>query len=205
MLLSDRDIGKRLEFDDTHPLRLRIEPFEPATKVKGQVGYGLSSAGYDVRLGWTFIEYDPVKDQMGQLWPLDPTNPDSLRPFKRVMHPHNLNNYILAPHGFVLAETVEWFRIPEDVAAQVIGKSTLCRVGINLNTSPLEPGWEGVVTLEIANLTDRPVVLRPGQGIGQVLFTQMTSPAMVPYNRKPGRSYQGQMGATLPVCPGTES
>lgn len=110
---------------------------------------------------------------------------------------HHGSSCVIPPHGFILAETFEELRIPEDCLAEVIGKSTWARCGITLITTPLEPGWQGRVTLEIANLTPFPVEVFSWQGIGQVVFAP-GHPCDVPYNKKPGASYQDQTGITAP-------
>ena len=143
-----------------------IEPFEP-DQVRGDViSYGLSSYGYDVRLA---AEFRVPVDGDG---PLDPKAlaPDSFARIEAV-------TFLLAPGTFVLGRTVEYLRIPPDVLTLCTGKSSYARCGVLVNVTPFEPGWEGYATLSIANLGARPVRLHAGEGIAQVLFSRVTSPA----------------------------
>lgn len=158
----------------TSPLYLGISPFAEATKIPGAVSFGLTSYGYDFRLGTNFI-FDPGTAHERK---------------------ETLDSICLPAHSMVLGESLEHFQIPEDIVADVMGKSTLARRGIDLNTTPLEPGWRGIITIEITNVSNHPVLLRAGEGIGQVRFNKGDVPCDVPYNRKPGASYQDQSGVT---------
>lgn len=173
--LCDRDIGM-------------ITPYEPR-QVRGThdnpvISYGLSSYGYDARLAGEFKVPDSGE--------LDPKNPaltewrESKTDLRRVRIP---------PHGFVLARTVEYFRIPDDVFVICLGKSTYARNGLIVNVTPLEPGWEGHVTLELSNTTNLPSVVYVGEGICQFVFFRGERPA-VTYGDRNGK-YQGQRNVTL--------
>ena len=104
---------------------------------------------------------------------------------------------IIPPNSFALARTVEYFRIPRDVIVCCLGKSTYARCGIIVNVTPLEPEWEGVVTLEVSNTTPLPARIYAGEGIAQMLFFQSDEPCEVSYADKRGK-YQAQKGLTLP-------
>lgn len=198
VFLTDHDITARLQRADDDPLRLRIDPYSAETiKRQGALSYGLTSGGYDARLGYKFISYGWSAS------PLDVTDPDSLCPEHHETSPDH-PKLVLPAHGFLLGQTVERFRIPDDCHGVIFGRSTLCRLGLNLNTSTLEPGWEGVVTLELANLSGRDLVLRSGEGICQVIFWRSASPCQTPYYRKQHPSYQGARGIQLPHCPGAD-
>lgn len=149
------------------------------------ISYGLSSYGYDARLGPMFKI--PRTSEMGTLDPKDP-NPMSFDE----MNAKYL--YTIKPGAFILAHTVEYFKLPANVTGTVYGKSTYARCGINVVCTPLEAGWEGQITLEIVNLSPRPVRLYVGEGICQIQFHQ-GMPCTVPYDS--GRKYQGQTGVTL--------
>lgn len=166
-----------------------ISPFEERLSQVGVISYGLSSFGYDVRLGTSFRLWQRWHDE-----PLDPLNIDPARDsilFER----HK--PFPLEPGGFILAHTVEYLRIPENVTAYVKDKSTYARCGICVQNTVLEAGWEGQVTLEIYNYLPRPVLLRPGQGIAQVVFHYGWEACETSYAHRQGK-YQGQTGVTLP-------
>jgi dCTP deaminase len=126
------------------------------------ISYGLSSYGYDARLDTTFlsprfsIESNPV---------VDPKN-TKVTDYEEVVR----DVIDIPPHSFVLGKTVEYFRIPRDILALCVGKSTYARCGINVNVTPLEPEWRGHVTIEISNMNVKPVRVYAGEGIAQFLF-----------------------------------
>jgi dCTP deaminase len=152
----------------------------------GNTSYGLSSFGYDVRVGNEWVEYRTNNDV-----PLDPANilDDDV---KRTV----CDEFVLRPRQFVLARTVETLCIPRDCIGRVMDKSSLARFGITLQTTVLEPEWRGQVTLEIFNNCPRPVMLRAGQGIAQIVF-ERGEPCLVSYADRKGK-YQDQVGVTLP-------
>jgi dCTP deaminase len=111
---------------------------------------------------------------------------------------HTGSTCILPPHGFALAKSVERVRVPDDCIAILIAKSTYARAGIGLNTTPIEPGWEGIITIEIINYTPRPNTVYSDMGIGQLVFIGGTGVAQVPYHSKKRPYYQNQTGITPP-------
>lgn len=148
------------------------------------ISWGLSSFGYDARLAGEFM------------WPVRGTlDPKSTSAKWEKQTVTNDLGYVIPPHGFVLARTVERFKMPDDVMAICVGKSTYARNGIIVNVTPLEPGWEGHVTLELSNTTDLPSVVYVGEGICQFVFFRGERPS-VSYADRAGK-YQGQTGVTL--------
>ena len=164
-----------------------IEPFVDAQKRDGVISFGLSSYGYDARVGNDFKIFTNVNSAV-----VDPKNFDQNSFVDR-------NTYIcvIPPNSFALARTVEYFRIPRDVLVICVGKSTYARCGIIVNVTPLEPEWEGHVTLEFSNTTPLPARIYANEGACQFLFLQGNEPCEISYRDKAGK-YQGQRGVTLP-------
>jgi len=164
-----------------------IDPFEAkqVSEVDGRkvVSYGLTSFGYDIRVGNIFKVFSPVKATH-----IDPKNfnKDSLVEIES-------DDYCLVPpNSYVLAHSVEHFVIPDDICADCIGKSTYARCGLIVNVTPLEPGWFGQLTLEISNAAPLPVKLYAGEGVSQVRFFKGARPR-VTYKDRKGK-YQDQLG-----------
>ncbi len=164
-----------------------IEPFSPAQVREGVISYGLSSFGYDIRVA---DEYKVFTDVFSVV--VDPKCFDP-RSFVDVKGDH----CIIPPRSFALARTLEYFRIPADVLVVCVGKSTYARCGIIVNVTPLEPEWEGHLTLEISNTTPLPAKIYSNEGLAQLLFFQGDEAPEVTYAMKKGK-YQGQQGVTLP-------
>jgi dCTP deaminase len=165
------------------------------------ISYGTSSFGYDARLGSEVKVFTEQTD--GDDLDIDPSDmtrmvlSTSLNIHAHPRDPHSGRSFVrLPPHASALAHTVERFKIPRDVIAICLGKSTYARSGVLVNVTPLEPGWEGVVTLEIVNTTPRPVRLWVGEGICQFVFLTGNPPS-TSYADRNGK-YQGQCGITLP-------
>ena len=164
-----------------------ISPFVEEQKRDGVVSYGLSSYGYDARCSDQFKIFTNVDSAI-----VDPKN-------------FNPNSFvdrtgpvcIIPPNSFALTHTVEYFRIPRDILVICLGKSTYARCGIIVNVTPLEPEWEGQVTIEISNTTPLPAKIYAGEGICQFLFLQGSSPCETSYADKSGK-YMGQRGVALP-------
>jgi dCTP deaminase len=164
-----------------------IEPFVDAQKRDGVISFGLSSYGYDARVGNDFKIFTNVNSAV-----VDPKNFDQNSFVDR-----NTDICVIPPNSFALARTVEYFRIPRDVLVICVGKSTYARCGIIVNVTPLEPEWEGHVTLEFSNTTPLPARIYANEGACQFLFLQGNEPCEVSYRDKAGK-YQGQRGVTLP-------
>jgi dCTP deaminase len=164
-----------------------IEPFVDEQMRLGVISYGLSSYGYDVRVGDEFKVFTNVFNTV-----VDPKNfdPKSFVDIKADV-------CVIPPNSFALASTIEYFRIPRDVLTICLGKSTYARCGIIVNVTPFEPEWEGHVTIEISNTTPLPARIYANEGIAQVLFFQSDEVCAVSYKDKKGK-YQAQRGVTLP-------
>ena len=164
-----------------------IEPFQESQVRDGVISFGVSSYGYDIRVADEFKIFTNVFSAV-----VDPKHfdPMSMVDFKGEV-------CVIPPNSFALARTVEYFRIPRDVLVITLGKSTYARCGIIVNVTPLEPEWEGIVTLEVSNTTPLPARIYAGEGIAQMLFFQSDEPCEVSYADKKGK-YQKQQGLTLP-------
>ncbi len=165
-----------------------IEPFEDGQVRDGVISYGLSSFGYDIRVAQDFRIFTPAT---GQLTVIDPKAVD-----ERALQSYTGDVCIIPPNSFALGRTIEYFRIPRNVLAICVGKSTYARCGIIVNVTPFEPEWEGYVTIEISNTTPLPARIYAGEGIAQVLFFEGETPE-VSYADRNGK-YQKQGGITLP-------
>lgn len=164
-----------------------ISPFEEKQVRQGVISFGLSSYGYDVRIADEFKIFTNVFGAV-----VDPKNfdPKSFVDFKGEV-------CIIPPNSFALGRTVEYFRIPRNAMTICVGKSTYARCGIITNVTPLEPGWEGHVTLEVSNTTPLPAKIYANEGIAQILFFESDEQCLVSYADKKGK-YQAQQGVTLP-------
>ena len=169
-----------------------LNPFEPGQvrMVNDQkvISYGTSSYGYDVRCSSHFKIFTNIYSAT-----VDPKNFDE-RSFVDV----ESDVCIIPPNSFALASTVEYFRIPGNVLTLCVGKSTYARCGIIVNVTPLEPEWEGHVTLEFSNTTNLPAKIYANEGVAQMLFFESDETCEVSYKDRGGK-YQGQIGVTLPT------
>ena len=168
-----------------------IEPFQ-ATQVKSNDGgkiisYGTSSYGYDVRCADEFKVFTNINSTM-----VDPKNFDD-KSFVDIKS----DVCTIPPNSFALARTVEYFRIPRQVLTLCLGKSTYARCGIIVNVTPLEPEWEGHVTLEFSNTTSLPAKIYANEGVAQFIFLESDEICQTSYKDRAGK-YQGQKGVTLP-------
>ncbi len=184
-VLCDREIRETIE----------IEPFEESRKRPGRISFGVSSYGYDVRVGSRFKIF--TNTVSGGVAVVDPKAFRSDLFVSVDTAETGLDHIVVPPNSFALAETVEVFRIPRDVIAICVGKSTYARCGIIVNVTPLEPEWRGKVTLEISNTTPLPAKIYANEGIAQILFLRAERACEVSYADKAGK-YQDQAGLTLP-------
>ncbi|MEM9066666.1 MAG: dCTP deaminase [Planctomycetota bacterium] len=177
-----------------------IEPFEEGTKRDGKVSYGVSSYGYDVRVGSRFKIFTPTP-KTGGITVVDPKAfTDDL--FVEVdTDDTGADHIIIPPNSFALCETVEHFDIPRDVLVICVGKSTYARCGLIVNVTPLEPEWRGKVTLEISNTTPLPAKVYANEGVAQMVFLKADRVCATSYADKAGK-YQDQSGLTLPKVDG---
>ena len=168
-----------------------IDPFEPAQirENGGEriVSYGTSSYGYDVRCSNEFKVFTNIESAI-----VDPKAFDADSFVDRVG-----DVCLIPPNSFALARTIEYFRIPRDILTICLGKSTYARCGIIVNVTPLEPEWEGHVTLEFSNTTPLPAKIYANEGIAQLVFLESDEECEVSYKDRGGK-YQGQRGVTLP-------
>ena len=164
-----------------------IEPFVENQVRDGVISYGVSSYGYDMRVADEFKIFTNVHSAI-----VDPKNfsEDSFVDFQGDI-------CIIPPNSFVLARSVEYFRIPRMILCITLGKSTYARCGLIVNVTPLEPLWHGHVTLEISNTTPLPAKVYANEGIAQVLFYEADDECEISYGDKGGK-YQGQKGVTIP-------
>ena len=164
-----------------------IEPFVDSQKREGTISFGVSSYGYDARVSDEFRIFTNVDNAI-----VDPKEFSDSSFVER-----QTDVCIIPPNSFALARTVEYFRIPRDVLVICLGKSTYARCGIIVNVTPLEPEWEGHVTLEFSNTTPLPAKIYANEGACQFLFLQGAGPCEVSYADRAGK-YMGQTGVTLP-------
>ena len=180
-VLSDKWIRKMVS---EHKM---ISPFEDKQIRENKISYGLSSFGYDARVSNEFKIFTNVNSEI-----VDPKN------FKASNFvTKNVSECIIPPNSFVLASTVEYFRIPKNVLVICLGKSTYARCGIIVNVTPLEPGWEGHVTLEFSNTTPLPAKIYANEGVAQFIFLKGNETPETTYSDRNGK-YMGQTGVTLP-------
>jgi dCTP deaminase len=199
MLLTDSDIRRLCNNpNEWHTLDgPMVDPFSEAVSGGGVIGYGLSSCGYDIRLG-------------NEVWYLKSTG-EAINP-KKMKDPDYLNKVmdkrtfldgeavIVPANGYVLGVSKERFNIPNHIAGRCVGKSTLARCAVHINVTPLEPGWRGQLTIEIGNAGPAPVVVFAGEGIAQIQFEQLTARPEKTYADKcngAAGKYQDQSGVTL--------
>ena len=180
-IMSDRWIRERALSD------AMIEPFVDGQKREGTISYGLSSYGYDARVSDEFKLFTNVDNAI-----VDPKD------FKANSFVDRKTDVcIIPPNSFALARTVEYFRVPRDVLVICLGKSTYARCGIIVNVTPLEPEWEGHVTLEFSNTTPLPAKIYANEGACQFLFLKGNEPCQTSYADRSGK-YMHQQGVTLP-------
>lgn len=180
-ILPDSWIRDRAERDGM------IEPFVDRQHREGIISYGVSSYGYDARVSTEFKIFTNVDSAV-----VDPKNFAANSLVER-----DTDVCVIPPNSFALARTVEYFRIPKDVLVICVGKSTYARCGIIVNVTPLEPEWEGHVTLEFSNTTPLPAKIYANEGACQFLFLKGEGLPEVSYADRKGK-YQGQTGVTLP-------
>ena len=180
-VLSDKWIK---EMAKTHNM---ISPFEDKQVRGTKISYGLSSFGYDARVSNEFKIFTNINSEI-----IDPKN------FKQNNFiSKNGEECIIPPNSFVLSSTVEYFKIPNDVMVICLGKSTYARCGIIVNVTPLEPSWEGHVTLEFSNTSPLPAKIYANEGAAQFIFIKGNEKPDITYADRNGK-YMKQSGVTLP-------
>ena len=180
-IMSDNWIMKQVKENQI------ISPFETSQIREGKISYGLSSFGYDARVADEFKIFTNVNSGI-----VDP------KLFKKESFVTKIGKEcIIPPNSFALARTVEYFKIPENVLVICLGKSTYARCGIIVNVTPLEPGWEGHVTLEFSNTTPLPAKIYANEGVSQFVFIKGNEKPNITYAKRKGK-YMKQKGVTLP-------
>lgn len=171
-----------------------FKPYHKGKKRPGIVSFGESSGGYDIRAAREWLIFTNTAGTV-----IDPKNfdPDVFVKYKG-------KKCVIPPNSFALTRSMEYVKIPRDCMGIVLGKSTYARMGICANFTPLEPEWEGHITVEISNTTPLPSIVYSGEGVAQVLIFQMAAPCEISYADKKGR-YQKQRGITLPCVDGSAS
>jgi len=170
-----------------------IEPFSEAVSGGGIISYGLTHAGYDVRLAEEVLVFNNAYGQT-----VDPKrfkDPDYREKLFAELKRAPGDSVVIPAHGYILGRTYEYLQVPSHLAARCVGKSTYARCGIIVNTTPLEPGWCGHLTVEISNSSPCPAVVYVMEGIAQIQFEKLTSAPDLTYADKKGK-YQGQLGVT---------
>jgi len=180
-VLSDKTIRQLVLEKDM------ISPFENKQVRDGKISYGLSSFGYDARVSEEFKIFTNVNSEI--------VDPKDFKPTNFVTK--NVPVCIIPPNSFALARTIERFKIPKDIMVICLGKSTYARCGIIVNVTPLEPGWEGYVTLEFSNTTPLPAKIYANEGVAQFIFLKGNEEPEVTYADRNGK-YMGQKEVTLP-------
>ena len=183
---------------------VEIKPYAAAEKRQGKVSYGVSSYGYDVRVGSRFKIFTPTP-HTGDIAVVDPKRfSDEMMVEVDTETPghggeDNGSRYIIIPpNSFALCETVEYISVPRDMLVICVGKSTYARCGLIVNVTPLEPEWRGKVTLEISNTTPLPARVYANEGVAQLIFLKAEQVCERSYADKAGK-YQDQAGLTLPM------
>ena len=173
-----------------------IEPFAAAEKREGKISYGVSSYGYDIRVGTRFKIFTPTP-RHGDIAVVDPKRFSDDMMVEVDTKVTGSDYVIIPPNSFALCETVEYIEVPRDVLVLCVGKSTYARCGLIVNVTPLEPEWRGKVTLEISNTTPLPARVYANEGIAQLVFLKADMVCEKSYADKAGK-YQDQEGLTLP-------
>lgn len=196
-ILSDKDI-RALCCRELDPFPM-LTPFSPGVQSGGVISYGLSHAGYDLRLGYSLLVFKNTTNDI--LNPKKFRDPEYLKRVFDEVHPRliegELNAYVIPPHGYALGVSVEHISMPRNIKGRCVGKSTLARSAILINTTPLEPGWRGHLTIEISNVSCCPAMVFAGEGIAQLEFETLSSPPDLDYEQKSGK-YQDQAQVPVP-------
>lgn len=169
-----------------------MKMIQNATTKPTSLSSGVSSYGYDVRCAGKFLVCKDAGVYGNQGMILDPKKSNEF-----CFEEYVGDTCVIPPHSFALTHTIEYFMVPRDVLALCVGKSSYARIGVIVNVTPIEPAWEGQITLEISNTTPLPVRVYANEGIAQLLFFKADDTCLQSYKDKRGK-YQGQTGITLP-------
>ncbi|OGJ64860.1 dCTP deaminase [Candidatus Peribacteria bacterium RIFCSPHIGHO2_12_FULL_55_11] len=187
MILSDRDIKAAVA---SGRVKITLQDGLTSEETQTELFTRIHASSLDLRLGPTFKLYEHSKFAV-----LDPKNPESFAGNMRTITIPEGESFIVQPGEFVLGVTQETITVPDDLVVRVEGRSSLGRLGIIIHSTAgfVDPGFSGTITLEISNLNRLPVALYPGMRICQLAFEMMSSPADMPYHKKPGSKYQHQV------------
>lgn len=163
-----------------------IVPFVKEQIKKNNISFGLSSFGYDIRLSDEFKLFNPPQDLI-----VDPKRME-----EKLFRSVKTDVCTLPANSFLLARSLEYFKIPDNVLGIVVGKSSYARCGVLINVTPLEPGWEGFLTISISNTSSHPIKIYAQEGIAQVLFFESDENCALSYRERQGK-YQGQKDITI--------
>lgn len=197
MLLIDKEIRERCQ--GPQPM---ITPFSEGVSGNGVISWGLTSVGYDLRLGKKILLFKGDELQIHSVWGIkniiDPKRFGEEGYTEKIFSEFTCNyEVILPPHSYVLGYSLEYLQIPDNIKGRCFGKSTLARSGILINTTPIEPSWRGLLTLEIGNITPCPAKIYIGEGICQLEFELLKERPEITYEDKKG-IYQDQTDVTPP-------
>jgi len=166
-----------------------ITPFASGQVSKGAISSGISAYGYDMRLA---NEFQIFNSAIPPTQVIDPKNHVEQN-FTRVI----ADTVTIPANSFLLGRSLEYFKVPREILCLCFGKSTYARCGVIVNVTPLEPEWEGYVTLEISNTTPLPAKIYANEGLAQVLFFEADEECEISYADKKGK-YQKQQSIVLP-------
>ncbi len=177
MILSDRDIKKALK-----EKRIIVKPTPNLTEQLG-------SSSLDLRLGYYFRIFKHRRKPY-----LDPLDPDTMKDMTEEIKISKQEPYVIQPGEFCLASILEWVELPDDIAARIDGRSSLGRLGLVIHSTAghIDPGFKGAITMELSNIGMMPILLYPKMRICQLVFEPLSTPADMPYGKKPGAKYAGR-------------
>jgi dCTP deaminase len=175
-----------------------LEPFSEQVQEGGVISFGLTHAGYDLRLGRSYLVFKNSFNEIISPKRMKDDKAYRNRVFDEVNLMHDHMEVIIPPNGYILGYTLEYIRMPYWLKGRCVGKSSLARCGIIVNTTPLEPSWEGHLTLEIANVTPCPVEIYTGEGVAQLEFEMLDQKCEKTYADKSAK-YQKQGPEPVPA------
>jgi len=180
MLLSDHDI------------KLALAAGHIKVKPKPDLETQLGSSSLDLRLGYTFRIFKHRRRPF-----VDPNDPETMEGMTDEIKITKSEPYVIQPHEFVLASSLEWVELPDNISARIDGRSSLGRLGLVIHSTAghIDAGFEGTITMELTNIGMMPILLYPKMRVCQLVFEPLSTPADRPYNKKPGAKYHGKKSA----------
>ncbi len=174
-----------------------LDPFSESVQKDGVISFGLTHAGYDLRLGTSVYTFKNSFNETISPKRMKKDGKYIARIFDEQVGLVEGQSVLIPPNGYILGVTLERICMPQHLKGRCVGKSSLARCGVLVNTTPIEPGWRGYLTLEIANVTPCPVEVYVGEGIAQLEFETLEGPVGSDYEAKAGK-YQDQPSAPIP-------